>query len=80
MKELIEKTYKERLQVCSNCEFFSKNAESKSIRPDDHCTKCGCTTVTKLKSLHSSCPINKWKSLYEKENIGSSDDTDKGVS
>ena len=58
MKELIDTVSKERLAVCSECEWHS--SKHKTIRPDAHCIDCGCTLSAKTKCLSCSCPMNKW--------------------
>lgn len=65
LKELIAKTSQERLEICSQCEWHSKN--HKSVRPDDHCTNCGCTLSAKTKCLSCSCPLEKWVALLTSE-------------
>ena len=64
MKEPIEKVSEERLAICATCPWQSDNfkAEGKTLlRPDLHCTNCGCTLIAKTKSLASKCPIGKWE-------------------
>lgn len=39
----------------------------KSLRPDVHCTHCGCTLSAKTRCLSCSCPINLWKEVITKE-------------
>ncbi|HJT74376.1 MAG TPA: hypothetical protein VJ720_10165 [Chitinophaga sp.] len=50
---------------CSTCEFNSKNAKQlsgySSVRPDDHCVRCGCNLEWKTHQLSSSCPAGKWQ-------------------
>lgn len=65
LKDLIEEVSKERLELCAGCPWQSNNAKEagkKIMRPDLHCTKCGCTLVAKTKSLSSRCPLEppKW--------------------
>jgi len=57
-KAFIEHVSLSRLSVCDGCEFHSKN--HLSIRPDAHCTNCGCTLATKTKCLTCECPLKKW--------------------
>lgn len=68
LKEVIQQTSELRLNVCAECPHHSKN--HKTVRPDDHCTHCGCTLAAKTKCLSCSCPIGKWKEVVtlEKEN------------
>ena len=70
MKDVINKTSEERMSVCRNCEWFSKNREDyKTLRPDEHCTNCGCTLSAKTKCLSCSCPINLWDAVTTDETI-----------
>jgi hypothetical protein len=57
-KAFIEHISNERLNICNQCEFHSKNHSS--ARPDAHCTNCGCTLAAKTKCLTCDCPIQKW--------------------
>lgn len=59
--ELIKEVSTSRLEICNACEFHSSNKKDyKTLRPDAHCTDCGCTLAAKTKSLASSCPKLKW--------------------
>jgi len=58
IKDLIKKTSEERLNICAQCPHHSKN--HKTVRPDDHCTYCGCTLTAKTSCLSCKCPIDKW--------------------
>lgn len=67
LKELIQTTSLERLKVCEDCPFHSKNHYT-PIRPDDHCTDCGCNLDAKTKCLSCECPQikeipNRWGAL-----------------
>ena len=54
----------QRMKICGECEYDSaKNPEAQSLRPDRHCTKCGCTLAAKTRSLDSECPIGLWKAV-----------------
>jgi len=50
---------------CGPCEHNSKNAREhngyKTIRPDDHCIRCGCNLEWKTHQLSSACPESKWE-------------------
>jgi transcription initiation factor IIE alpha subunit len=61
LKDVIEDTSKERMNICNNCEYIS--TKHTSIRLDVHCTNCGCTLSAKTKCLSCSCPLNKWKAI-----------------
>ncbi len=65
LAQLIETTSKERLSICDECEFHSKNHAS--IRPDAHCTNCGCTLSAKTACLSCACPVNKWQAVLTKK-------------
>lgn len=57
----IEKISQLRTNICRTCPFHS-DFHSTPLRPDKHCTKCGCTLAAKTRSLTSSCPDTppKW--------------------
>lgn len=57
-KKIVERIAKSRLLICNTCEYHSQF--HKTIRPDAHCTDCGCTLSAKTRSLQSSCPQGKW--------------------
>lgn len=65
LKEVIKLTSEERINICNDCEFHSKNHFS--VRPDAHCTNCGCTLSAKTKCLSCECPTGKWKSIITSE-------------
>jgi hydrogenase maturation factor HypF (carbamoyltransferase family) len=61
-KKFIERVSRERLAICEQCPEHSSNKENyKTIRPDAHCTNCGCTLSAKTKCLTCECPLSKWK-------------------
>jgi len=35
------------------------------MRPDNHCTDCGCTLAAKTKCLSCECPKGKWKAIVD---------------
>lgn len=43
---------KQRLEICSKCEFYRPLAGL--------CTKCGCVMPVKAVFKNTSCPISKW--------------------
>lgn len=67
MKEAIARVSEQRLNVCSGCNFQSENRKRsegyKSVRPDVHCTKCGCMLSAKTKCLSCSCPLGFWREV-----------------
>lgn len=68
LKEIIEETRKERLEICNKCPEHSSNKVGyKSIRFDAHCTNCGCTLSAKTSCLHCECPLKYWKAKLSAE-------------
>jgi hypothetical protein len=65
LKEQIDQVSEERMSICNECKFHSKN--HKTIRFDEHCTHCGCTLSAKTKCLSCACPTEKWKSVMTRE-------------
>lgn len=62
IKELLQTTSAERLNICEDCPFHSRYHKT-PLRPDAHCTDCGCTLSAKTKCLSCTCPQNMWKAL-----------------
>ena len=58
IKDIIQETSEDRIFICNSCPHHSKN--HKGVRPDAHCTHCGCTLSAKTKCLSCKCPIDKW--------------------
>lgn len=70
LKEVINITSIERMNICKQCEWFSKNRKDyTTLRPDEHCTNCGCTLSAKTKCLSCSCPINLWDAVTTDESV-----------
>lgn len=71
MKEQIEAVSAERMEVCNGCPHYSENKKKdlgyKTVRPDAHCTSCGCTLSAKTRCLSCSCPRDLWKALMTDE-------------
>lgn len=67
LKDIIKKVSDERMVICDMCEYNSKF--HKTIRPDVHCTDCGCTLSAKTKCLSCSCelPVPKWGAVLTDE-------------
>lgn len=61
LKETIEEVGNKRLAICEACEFHSRF--HKTLRPDAHCTECGCTLSAKTKCLSCACPLSKWEHI-----------------
>jgi len=62
LKEVIKQVSEERLAICEQCPLHSKHLKN-SLRPDAHCTSCGCTLIMKTKVLAEQCPTGKWKAI-----------------
>jgi hypothetical protein len=70
LKEFINLTGKQRMEICLQCEHHSENAKEKgykTLRPDAHCVDCGCTLSAKTKCLSCMCPIEKWMDVLSEE-------------
>lgn len=65
LKEQIDEVHKERMLICSSCKFNSKFHSS--MRPDEHCTSCGCTLSAKTRCLSCGCPEEKWGHVLTRE-------------
>ena len=63
MKQQIKAVANERMAICETCDFHSKH--HKTLRPDAHCTDCGCTLSAKVSCLSCSCELNvpKWEAV-----------------
>jgi len=61
MRAHLKKIGEERMAICNECELIS--TKHKSVRPDVHCTNCGCTLAAKTKCLSCSCPLKKWEEV-----------------
>lgn len=66
LKKAIEKVSKERLAICEYCEYNSRYNIT-LLRPDIHCTICGCTLSAKTKCLSCCCPEEKWMCVISPE-------------
>jgi hypothetical protein len=63
----------QRLSLCKTCSFYSVNAQSngyKTMRPDIHCTSCGCNLELKTSCISCSCPLDPpvWTAINEHPN------------
>jgi len=67
LKTLIALTSKYRLERCNLCSHHSK-FHNTPLRPDDHCTECGCTLEPKTKCLSCKCPLDlpQWRAVEVK--------------
>jgi len=61
LEGIINSVSKYRVTICETCPFHSK-FHSTPLRPDNHCTDCGCTLAAKTKCLSCRCPLGdpKW--------------------
>jgi hypothetical protein len=60
------------MEICNGCKFNSENRKLtdkkfKTIRPDVHCTSCGCTLSAKTACLSCRCPKNYWMEVLSEE-------------
>lgn len=72
MKNQIEEVSRQRMDVCNRCPLQSDNRKRdnkrfKTIRPDLHCTDCGCTLSAKTACLSCSCPKNFWTEVLSED-------------
>ena len=58
MRLTIQNVRHERLAICAECPLHSKNHDV-PLRPDDHCTECGCNLEAKTSCLSCKCPKDK---------------------
>lgn len=68
LKELINSAYTERMSICLQCPHHSDNAKHngyQTVRPDAHCTECGCTLAAKTRCLSCECPLKKWTAIVK---------------
>lgn len=66
MKDMIQQVSKERVTICNDCPFHSKNHNT-PLRPDAHCTDCGCNLEAKSACLSCSCPQDKWLAVVDQD-------------
>jgi hypothetical protein len=66
--EWVEEAAQQRIAICVDCEWFSRNrAEKNPARPDDHCTDCGCNLALKTRCMSCECPLKKWEAIMNKD-------------
>lgn len=63
MREHIKQISSERMSICEACDLIS--TKHTTVRPDVHCTDCGCTLAAKTKCLSCECPKSKWLAEME---------------
>lgn len=67
--EANKQTAMERANICALCPFAEKSKVISWLMPDNNlkqvqgykCSKCGCPLSTKVRSMTSKCPENKWR-------------------
>lgn len=81
VREEVEALAAKRYEICSSCSKNSKVIKDhiekgnttvqgpyySTNRPDEHCSMCACNIHAKVRSLHTECPIGKWKAVANKE-------------
>ena len=69
LKPIITQVSNTRLEICRACPYHS--SKHNTIRPDEHCTECGCPLISKTKCLSCECPLEgvlkQWKKYITKE-------------
>lgn len=59
---------KYRMNICKQCEHYSKNENDCIVKGTEPCCKiCGCSLDLKTYSLSSFCPVNKWLNIIDEE-------------
>ena len=61
LRTYIKDVSNERMSICEDCALIS--TKHKTVRPDVHCTDCGCTLAAKTKCLSCECPLKKWEAV-----------------
>ncbi len=56
LQQVDETTWKQRAELCMNCEHRIKTPLTKL----GNCGKCGCFLDIKTTLKNASCPLNKW--------------------
>lgn len=54
---------KQRLDICKSCDEYLPKVWT--------CKQCGCFMLAKAQIPTASCPLGKWKSIYEGQDIKS---------
>ena len=71
IKEKIATIGAQRMEICRSCNYNSEvrkvKLKEKILRPDEHCTHCGCTLAAKTKCLSCECPIKRWTAVLSEE-------------
>lgn len=83
LKKQIEEVSQERMDICNRCLFNSENRKLNpnysTVRPDVHCTSCGCTLSAKTACLSCRCPKKFWMEvLSEEQENDINEDNEKG--
>jgi len=67
--EHVEAVAKERWeQHCVRCESLDREGKKCTVpKTQPCCGECGCSLGLKVRSLSSSCPLNKWTALLTNE-------------
>lgn len=72
VKDEVEKIAKARQAICAVCPKNSDNVGMGDTGPHynstiakihTYCTMCACNLHAKVRSLHTSCPIEKWEAV-----------------
>ena len=66
LKQTIADVSRKRLEVCRACPFHSSKHNT-PLRPDEHCTDCGCPLRAKTKCLSCGCDQHYWEAEITEE-------------
>lgn len=71
ISEQVEQVARVRDALCRQCPLNSdiqkKLGNYKTLRPDFHCTVCGCDLHLKTRALSQECPLGHWKAEMTQE-------------
>lgn len=68
IKEAVEEVAKERMDICNECLYNSKNSLNPFIFMfPKYCRECKCNLKWKTHSMSASCPLSKWEAQLESD-------------
>ena len=67
-KEHIEAEAQLRWKICTECNSLDRVGDKCMVTGTQPCCgQCGCSLGFKLRSLSSSCPLDKWSAIMSEE-------------
>ena len=71
-REDVEEIAAERLAICKACKLYDETGDGCFIKGTEPCCDerqggCGCSLQLKIRSLSSSCPLDKWGAVLSEE-------------